>query len=317
MIQNEWTSGSKSPATELPDIRKLIKDFLIEKGEPAPFNDLLISIISELLTSGAVATEINQIDEGLFKQIQENLTAQLRDEHFTITYPTSQPGGSKWWLVDTREARPPLAERVEQFISNFLKTKSATELYGIEKLTCQEFKGVMTPAPELIHSVIVSYCEFPEPNSGTIQLRKEEGEDQRKSDLRETCTLLINTGKSFGFDVNEPETGVIEWKNKKQEAAYQFFLKSSCDIMGQIIRTPEDETTRQVFVLPGSRSRLIAYRLREDPRLASALTANWHFLKFRHLRRLAAMETLTFDLWEDLLDSDPLLWDAPEQTSLL
>jgi hypothetical protein len=87
--------------------------------------------------------------------------------------------------------------------------------------------------------------------------------------------------------------------------------------MGQIIRTPEDETTRQVFVLPGSRSRLIAYRLREDPRLASALTANWHFLKFRHLRRLAAMETLTFDLWEDLLDSDPLLWDAPEQTSLL
>lgn len=317
LIQNQWRTGSKSPTIELPDVRELIKDFLNGRGEPAPFNDLMFGIISELIRAGAVSQAIDQVDEGLFKQIQENLTAQLRDEHFTITYPTNQPGGSKWWLVDAREVKPPLAERVEQFILNYFKENLSAPFHEIERAACREFKGKLTPSPELIHSVITSYCEFPRPTSEMIQLREEEGYKKRISDLHETRTLLIRTGKSFGFRVNEPETDLVEWERNDQTTAYRFLLKTSCNLMDQIVQAPEEETTEQVFVLPGSRSRLIAFRMREDPRLASALTNHWHFLKFRHLRRLTAMESLTFDLWEDLLEGDPLLWEAPEQTPLL
>jgi hypothetical protein len=87
--------------------------------------------------------------------------------------------------------------------------------------------------------------------------------------------------------------------------------------MEQVLKTPEEDKIHNVFVLPGSRSRLIAYRLREDPRLTSVLTGGWHFMKFRHLRRLAAMESLTLEVWENLLDGDPLLWEASDQTPLL
>ncbi|MBM3137700.1 MAG: hypothetical protein FJZ98_05885 [Chloroflexi bacterium] len=317
MIQNHWQTGSKSTDIELPDIRKLIKDLLIERGEPASFNEFLMSVISEFFIQGAIAKEISQIDEGLLKQIQENITLQLRDEHFTLAYATNQPGGSKWWLVDAREAKSPLAERVELFIKNFLETHPNVNLHDVERVTCQEFRGRLTPSPELIHSVIVSYSLFLEPSRVEIKLRGQEEESQRISDLREACILLKKTGKTLGFDVKGPELGVIEWRNEKRSIISRFFLKSSCDIMDQLINTPEEEAILNIFVLPGSRSRLIAYRMREDPRFTSALSNNWHFLKFRHLRRLAAMDNLTFDLWKDLLDGDPLLWEAPEQTPLL
>jgi hypothetical protein len=317
MIQNQWLPDAQSPGSGHPDIRSLIKVYLNDRGEPASFNELLMSVISEFFICGAIARKIEQIDEGLFKQIQENLTAQLRDEHFTTTYPASQPGGSKWWLVDTRDAETPLAERVELFVANTLRGTSAIPLHTLERLVCQEFKGRLTPSPELIRSVVTSYADPLETPGEMIGLREGESESQRLSDLREACALLIKTGRSFGFDVSEPETGIILWKKDNHSIAYRFMLKSSCDIMNLVISTPEDEKISQVFVLPGSRSRLIAYRLREDPRLAGALTGNWHFLKFRHLRRLAARESLTLDLWENLLDGDPLLWDAQEQTRLL
>jgi hypothetical protein len=317
MIQNQWILDAKEPASELPDIRSLIKDLLNDRGEPASFNELLMSVISEFFIFGAIAREIEQIDEGLFKQIQENLTAHLRDEHFTITYPTSQSGGSKWWLVDTREVKHPLAERVEQFISSNLRASSEITLHELEKLTSREFKGKLTPSPELIRAVIYSYTDFTNSAGEKIRLREEESESQRISDISEASEILIKNGKAFGFDVTKSEINLIEWQDENQEVVYRFFLRSSCDIMEQVLKTPEEDKVHNVFVLPGSRSRLIAYRLREDPRLTSALTGGWHFMKFRHLRRLAAMESLTLEVWENLLDGDPLLWEASDQTPLL
>lgn len=317
MIQNQWLPDVKRSTGELPDIRSLIKDFLNDRGEPASFNELLISVISEFFICGSIAREIEQVDEGLFKQIQENLTTHLRDEHFTITYSSSQPSGSKWWLVDTRDAQTPLAERVEQFIANVLRSASAITFHALERLTCQAFRGSLTPSPELIRSVITSYSDSLNTAEEMIRLREGESESLRTSDLREAGALLIKTGRSFGFDVRESEMNSFEWQKESHAVVYRFFLRSSCDIMERVLITPEEETSHQVFVLPGSRSRLIAYRLREDPRLSSALTGKWHFLKFRHLRRLAARESLTLELWENLLDGDPLLWEAPDQTPLL
>jgi hypothetical protein len=317
MIQNQWLPDAKRLASENPDIRSLIRDFLNDRGEPANFNELLMCVISEFFIFGAIAREIEQIDEGLFKQIQENLTAQLRDEHFTITYPTSQSGGSKWWLVDTREVKKPLAERVEQFISSNLRASSEITLHELEKQTCQEFKGKLTPAHELIRAVIDSYTDFANTAGEKIRLREEESESQRISDLSEANEILIKNGKAFGFDITESEINRIEWQDENQEVVYRFFIRSSCDIMEQVLKTPEEDKIHNVFVLPGSRSRLIAYRLREDPRLTSVLTGGWHFMKFRHLRRLAAMESLTLEVWENLLDGDPLLWEASDQTPLL
>jgi len=109
----------------------------------------------------------------------------------------------------------------------------------------------------------------------------------------------------------------MQWQNEKGEEMFTFYTKKSCDISQLVLRSPDENKTIKVIVLPASRSRLIAYRLREDPRLAGALESGWRFLKFRHLRRLAAIENLTRELWRNMLDSDPMLWDAPEQAPLL
>jgi hypothetical protein len=62
---------------------------------------------------------------------------------------------------------------------------------------------------------------------------------------------------------------------------------------------------------------LVLYRLRQDPRLEAALEGNWLIVKYRYLRWLGAREWITPDLWKDLLEDDPLQWDASPQMQML
>ena len=73
---------------------------------------------------------------------------------------------------------------------------------------------------------------------------------------------------------------------------------------------------KNIIIFPGSRSRLMDYRLKHDPCLEAAAEKNWHFVKFRTLLMLAQHEHLTLDLWNELMDSDPPLWDPPIQYQL-
>ena len=66
-----------------------------------------------------------------------------------------------------------------------------------------------------------------------------------------------------------------------------------------------------MIILPGSRARLLSYKLRRDPRLAKS-AQGWHFLKFRHLRELAAQEGLSADAWLSAIAEDPLTDEATQ-----
>ena len=317
LAQSRWTRTGEQSTVELTEIREMISNYLNARGEPASFNELLMYCISGLASRGAISSRIDQIDEGLFRQIQENLAALLRDDHFATALRSSQSGGSRWWLVDTRHALQPLAERVERFIVEWLRFNKSDDLYKIEIETCRAFKGILTPSTELIHAILTSYSDFQESDTTEICLNAGEDEAARAADLQEAGNLLHETGKLLGFLTQEPEVKTIVWQNENEETKFNFYLKINCDISELVSRSPDEDRSTKVIVLPASRSRLIAHRLREDPRLAGSLENDWRFLKFRHLRRLAARENLTRELWENLLDGDPMLWDAPEQTPLL
>lgn len=317
MAQTQWIKTKELLAIQPPDIQVLVSDYLNSRGEPASFNELLMHCISELASNRGISSQIEQINEGLFRQIQETLAALLRDEHFAAAQKSSQSGGSRWWLADTRHTIQPLAERMEHFIIKWLRSHQPATLHEIEVEACKAFKGILTPSTELIHAILASYTNYIEYAAVKINLNPAEDEAVRAIDIQVTFAQLLDLGNRLGFAVQTSDDDFIQWQTEKDGEVFSFYPKKSCDISQLVLRSPDESKTIKVIVLPASRSRLIAYRLREDPRLTGALENGWRFLKFRHLRRLAAIENLTRELWRNMLDSDPMLWDSLEQVSLL
>lgn len=317
LIQNQWQVDRPPDAEKSPNIQELLRVYLRARGEPATFNELMVFCISETVVEKALPKDIGGVDESLYRQMAETVSASLRNENFAIVYPSSVYTGSRWWLADARGSQAPLAERVEQFILDELWKKPRARLFEIETRVNEHFPGALTPARLLIQSTLESYCEPPEAGEDWYSLRPNENRASRQGELREANALLVQIGQSFGYQVSEPKHNTLLWQNRAGTIVTQFFLRATCDISNPVFHLPNEQGVMKVIVIPGSRSRLLAYRLREDPRLASALDHDWHFLKYRHLRRLAAREALTLELWETLLDGDPPLWEPVEQTPLL
>jgi hypothetical protein len=66
-----------------------------------------------------------------------------------------------------------------------------------------------------------------------------------------------------------------------------------------------------VVVLPGSRSNLLLFKRRRDPRL-DYLLAEWSFVKFRHLRDLAVNPMVTRENIDEQLPADQLTYESSQ-----
>jgi hypothetical protein len=97
---------------------------------------------------------------------------------------------------------------------------------------------------------------------------------------------------------------------------YFFYPMASSLVSRYVLGTPPGPVRQCVMVFPGSRARLLSFKLRRDPRLAELLKG-WHLLKFRHLRSLYERNDLDAEVWDSLLDADPPFFEEAEQMRLL
>jgi len=147
-------------------------------------------------------------------------------------------------------------------------------------------------------------------------LHPDEDLTKRENDLNEMRSVISHCSRKLKVR-EESSGGFITWKTKENLILYRFFLIDSCSISKFIQEIPSGEGVINVILFPGSRSRLLAYRLNHDPRLEAASEQSWIFVKFRTLRRLATQYNLNLNLWNEILISDPPLWDPPIQFQLL
>ncbi len=141
-------------------------------------------------------------------------------------------------------------------------------------------------------------------------MRPSESAPARKADLREVRELLETVGQALGYAISERRSALV-WEQEDVEP--WFFYPMASSIISRYL-LPASETGQHVLVLPGSRARLVSYKLHRDPRLEEAIQAGsrWRFLKFRHLRDIAARADLPTLNWEALLDEDPLTEEATQ-----
>ena len=313
-IQTLWKDESRKENRSDPGWQKVIRDYLSARGEPAPFNDILLQGISAFASCVGSDSGLDKYDDGLFKQIQERISALLHSEHFALPFPSNSGGGSLWWLADSSGSADPLSERVESKVKNYFQIEEKTSLYAIDRDICRNFPETATPSRELVVTCIESYSVISSNDPDSFLIRREDLPDSRQKDIEELKDILFKCGKDFGLQVFEDDMELI-WKSKKGEPFYWYVFS----LESPILETLHSARTgvNNVMVFPGSRSRLFEYRLRNDPRLAAAAENGWHFLKFRYLRWMAEREDLTLAMWEELLDGDPPVWDPPTQIQLL
>lgn len=316
LVQSEYTLMKETVVTQQSTLQDIVLDYLNMRGEPANFVKILIHCLNQLALSNQIPENMEAIHEGLFRKIQEDVAAVLNDEHFAVSHASNLKGGSRWWLLDDRNSQPPLSEQVETFIRQRFIADHSLSAQQIEAEVCEKFQGSQTPESSLIHTCVLAYTQIDAQASDIYEIRSEDLPDARESDLLDLKNILHIAGEKLAFRVNTVN-GAILWIDSKNQVRFRYFFSVQCPSI-QILQSVETSaSTYNVMVFPASRSRLLLARMRRDPRLEAFQNRNWHLLKFRHLRWLAAREELTHNMWEELLDGDPPLWDAPDQIQMI
>jgi hypothetical protein len=165
----------------------------------------------------------------------------------------------------------------------------------------------LTPPAALVEYCLRSYAEY-DGSSSTWQLKLHERLAERELDLKTAINQIYSLAEMLGCSVDEEST--LDWISGGEKLYRFYFSYTAC----AATRCYQDDSELQkVFVFPGSRAELLKYKLLRDPQFREIASPNWHFLKFRTLKALAARTDISLAEWNILLDSDPLTLEENTQ----
>ncbi|HEY60618.1 MAG TPA: hypothetical protein G4N92_08060 [Anaerolineae bacterium] len=319
LIQCHWCLGEQQKETasvEMDTIcRQSISDILLVRGEPADYHKLAYTCSAHLARSGGLPTDMHELEPDFYQQLSGVASAILRDPTFLITYKGETTGGNRWWLAHDKDAAQSLSDLVEVEILGVLREKKEIAFADLDKLMCQRFPGKLVPSREFMQHCLDSYADMRSDAVDVYCIREQEDLSARQTDLQEAQKLLAELAKRLGYSIGSGH--ILHWRDSKGLLAYTFFLTATSIIGSTVLGKIPCPPDKCVLVFPGSRSRLLHYKIRHNPRLKTELDSGWHFLKLRYLRKLAERHNLTLELWQELLDGDPPLWEPPKQLKIL
>jgi hypothetical protein len=332
LAQALWRAAAPSdaPTSSWSEwIEEGLREVLEQRAEPAPYLPLYAAGLVKLAQEGGLETTSGPAvpasggDQAgdLLVRVQ-GLTGRAFANHRLVR---RFDGGSQdderglWWLVDPpADLAEPLADRAEREVVRLLQHNPGIPDIELEAALCRAFPGLLTPPTELVQAILESYAEQVPGQVGRRRLLPQEIPAKRRGDLEETRRLLQEMGERIGFTFTGDAAGgaPLVWTPRSFGQVYYFYPMASSLVSRYLLGAPPAPVRQCVMVFPGSRARLLSFKLRRDPRLAELLKG-WHLLKFRHLRSLSERRDLTAEIWEGLLDADPPFFEEAEQMRLL
>lgn len=208
-----------------------------------------------------------------------------------------------WWFVESPVGLPPaLSDRVEAFVLRRLTEVADIDDQDLVKETCAAFPDPQTPGRALVLACLNSYGQKVE--SGHWRLRPEDTSVTRAQESYAIQAELRTLATRQGFTV--AGANPQEWRDEAGQTLYLFAIITSA-VFSTHVFAPTLPAARRFVVLPGGRAGLAGFKLRRDPRLREAVRAGrWAFLKFRHVRRMAADPQLTLNTLEADFGADPV-----------
>ena len=311
-----------TPASEIKVGRTgadAVTDHLKMRAEPASYISLHAAILSTLAEKHMLPGSQQRLPYDTLSQLHTQFDELFERPGFLKRYESTAktPQTGMYWLREIPSTfHLPLMDKIEMAAIQYLMNQNGVVFFEtLYQSLCEKFTGLLTPDPELIKMCLDSYCTPIPGISGQWQLNPNETSASRQKDVNEVSELLYQLGLKFGFSSQKGHP--LLWVENSTEPAYCIYCFASSIVSRFIQQAQPVPPERCILVLPGSRSRLLEYKLQHNPYLAEQAAQGWRIVKFRHIRRLAERENLTRPLWETLLNMDPPTWEQPMQLPIL
>jgi hypothetical protein len=310
-----WKAGqSPPPPSDQESIKAALRDggyrALKSAGEPRHTLHLQAAGLNALDQSGLIDSAAEQPVQQTLETLQEQIEETFSYRQGFLHYPDPET----WWHQELSLDLNPLADLVEMDLVGLLADDQPHSRESLERALYRSHPGSLTPPADLIELCLRSYGQQPEgPGSGWM-LKPGDLPEKRIQDLEEMAGLLRDIGDQLGFETRkQPPIGRVKVFRWQQAGADQatFFISASA-VLNKILLKHSHPPPHPWIILPGSRARLVTYKLHHNPPLAERIDQAWGFIKFRHLRRLADEGSLTRDNYLERFGLDPLTYDAPQ-----
>jgi hypothetical protein len=226
-----------------------------------------------------------------------------------------------WWLADAGSLEPPLCDRVERAAYQVLpETTDLTEAELVAAVY-ERFPGVLTPPPELVLACIQN-CGY-EVAPGRWRLRAEDRTEVRQAERQAIVSQLLVLGQRLGYQARAWEPFDIAWFDPAREAAARrgrvraaFVVRWQAAVSEALSLAepspagdlPMLEGARPYLVIPGGRAALVSYKLAHNPLWQAKVDEmGWRFIKYRHVRELAAQPDVDEYALRTIIGLDPIV----------
>ena len=307
-LQSSWKlpSITKASLNSRPPNRSIQESgasFLNQLGEPSPWLRLFSSALADQIQ---LAKLNDRPREGeLLKEIAGEFARDLNDlSTFQRFNPGSSPETGLYWLKKPRYDEPGMADRAEELLLRDLRAHSELSLNQIYASLYADLPGTLTPSDELVQNILESYATAEKSENTTLyHLNAGDFEIKRRADLIEMRNLLNEMAKKLNFQVKQ-EDDTLSWLNRDASVLFSFFPIATAEISQQITLN-QNLIGQKFIILPASRSNLVSYKIKRDPNLRMLKEENWHLVKFRQIRNLAANPNLSRENFLNLIMEDP------------
>lgn len=327
--------------------QEAVHDLLHARGEPAP------AVLAHTAVAARWAEELLLSDADAGQEMGRRPVTALVQQSRLALAPELAPQGLRYmpgaadnpvpqWTAEDLVGQP-LADRVELAVAELL-AQGEHDADALFDQIYARFPGWLTPDHALITACLDSYSVR---EADKVRLRPEDEPGARARERTDMLALLHDIGRRLGYQVwraasertaasaappladgDPPDDPAwapasLVW-HEAGRPVQAFALASQALLLPWLAPPPValDDCPRCV-VLPGSRAGLLAFKLRRTPAWRARLAeSGWEFVKFRHLRRLAAMPDLTRASWRARVGLDPAvilpgaqlpLFDIPQQ----
>jgi hypothetical protein len=299
-VQIIWKSGQKSnPNTiEVESVRNAMHEFLSARGEPAGYLHLHLAGLIACAQANALKQPEVEFDETM-RRIQNLFESALKADGTFIHYSTGDAVDTGMWglaISQNISQNESLSDRVEIAVVNYLQKNPAAIFLDVEEDLYPRFPGLMAPSKGLIYAVLNSYAEK---DGARWKLRAEDVATARRNEMENVFKNLTTLGKRLKYQSTR-ENKILVWKENGRVARKFYVLASA--LLGRAMENADDQT---VFVIPGGRAALAAYKQTRDPSLGEEMK-KYRLVKYRLLRTLLEVPILTRDTFEEQIASDPV-----------
>jgi len=300
---------------QLEPARQQLINYLAERAEPATFHELFVVYSAAPSIHCADLSSLKKESSDYYQKVIHDLHSELDDSKTFQLFKGPTASSSRWMLVTHEEKNFPLDDRIEQEVVNAIYRESRINFPDLYSSLCEIFCSFLTPERNFCKACLESYATCVDHISQHYERDSKEEPQLREQEKHEIADLINETGKKIGVTVHHNDE--IVWLNEQGKPLYHFFFSTTAIFSPSILCEREKPGGIPVFIFPASRSRLIVLKKNRNPYLKEILEEHWHLLKFRQVRKISEQEQFSLQAWQDLLDVDPPLWEAPTQMKIL